>query len=92
MLKGDNGLWTATVPEVLYGKFYTYNIYQDGRWRGETPGVWAKSAGANGQRAAIIDLSLTNPEGWYADKGPATKSPVDAVAYEMHHRAMSLHP
>ena len=92
MLKGDNGVWTASVPESLYGKFYTYNIYQDGRWRGETPGVWAKSAGPNGKRAAIIDFSQTDPEGWAADKGPETKSPVDAVVYEMHHRDMSIHP
>lgn len=55
----ENGTWTASVPEKLYGKFYTFSVKQGGKWLGETPGVWAKAVGANGKRAAIIDL-LTN--------------------------------
>ena len=66
----DNGTWTASLPEQLYGKFYTFKVKQDGRWLSETPGVWAKAVGANGKRAAIIDFSKTNPEGWAEDKGP----------------------
>lgn len=92
MLKEADGVWMAHVPEQLYGKFYTFNVLQDGKWLGETPGIWAKSVGTNGQRAAIIDFALTNPKGWEADKGPDTPSPVDAVVYEMHHRDMSVHP
>lgn len=92
MIKSPDGVWTARVPQVLYGKFYTFNVKYDGKWLGETPGVWAKSAGTNGKRAAIIDFAATDPEGWDADKGPETPSPVDAVVYEMHHRDMSVHP
>lgn len=86
----DNGTWTASVPQQLYGKFYTFRIKHNGKWLDETPGVWAKAVGANGKRAAIIDLSTTNPEGWAQDKGPVTKHITDAVIYEAHMRDLSM--
>ena len=88
----SNGTWTASVPEKLYGKYYTFQIKTDGKWKKETPGVWAKAVGVNGDRAAIIDFAKTNPEGWAADKGPEVKNFSDVVVYEMHHRDMSMHP
>lgn len=86
------GTWSASVPEKLYGKFYTFQIFQNGRWLDETPGVWAKAVGVNGLRAAIIDLDATDPAGWNADKGPEVKNFTDVIVYEMHHRDMSIHP
>lgn len=86
------GTWTASVPQKLYGKFYTFQIKWNGEWKNETPGVWAKAVGVNGKRAAIIDFSKTNPEGWDADKGPEVKNFSDVIVYEMHHRDMSMHP
>lgn len=77
--------WTATVKGDLMGRFYTFDI-----GRGETPGVFAKAVGVNGQRGAIIDLKATNPEGWATDKRPVVKSPADLVIYEMHHRDFSI--
>ena len=93
-MKADraNGTWTASVPEKLYGKFYTFQIMADGKWKDETPGVWAKAVGVNGKRTAIIDLAKTDPEGWATDKGPAVKNFSDVIVYEMHHRDMSMHP
>ena len=93
-MKADraNGTWTASVPEKLYGKFYTFQIMADGKWKDETPGVWAKAVGVNGKRAAIIGLAKTDPEGWATDKGPAVKNFSDVIVYEMHHRDMSMHP
>ena len=88
----DNGTWTASVPEQLYGKFYTFKIKFDGKWLNETPGVWAKAVGVNGKRAAIIDFAKTNPEGWAEDKGPEVENFSDVIVYEMHHRDMSMHP
>ena len=88
----STGTWTASVPQKLYGKFYTFKIKYDGRWLAETPGVWAKAVGVNGKRAAIIDFAKTNPEGWESDKRPEVKNFTDAVIYEMHHRDMSMHP
>lgn len=86
------GTWTASIPEMLYGKFYTFAIKHDGKWLDETPGVWAKAVGVNGKRAAIIDFTKTNPEGWEADKGPKVANFSDVILYEMHHRDLSLHP
>ena len=92
MTRGDRGTWRASVLAQLYGKFYTFRIRHDGAWLAETPGVWAKAVGTNGQRAAIIDFAGTNPAGWDADRGPELKNITDAVIYEMHHRDMSMHP
>lgn len=87
-----NGVWSATADAKLYGKFYTFQIHHDGQWLAETPGVWAKAVGANGKRAAIIDLETTDPEGWADDKGPQVSNFTDVIIYEMHHRDMSMHP
>ena len=92
MTRADRGTWRASVATPLYGKFYTFSIKHDGRWLAQTPGVWAKAVGTNGERAAIIDMSLTNPAGWDADRGPAVEHITDVVLYEMHHRDMSMHP
>lgn len=90
--KAPQGTWTASVNLPLYGKFYTFQIKHNGKWLKETPGAWAKAVGTNGERAAIIDFSTTNPEGWNTDRGPAVKSITDAVIYEMHHRDFSISP
>lgn len=92
MTRADHGTWTATVGRPLYGMFYTFSIKYDGRWLDETPGVWARAAGVNGHRAAIIDFAATNPEGWEADHGPRVENFTDVVLYEMHHRDFSIHP
>ena len=92
MKKAEQGTWTASLPGQLYGKFYTFQINYDGRWLDETPGVWAKAVGTNGERAAIIDFAATNPEGWDSDRGPVIGAINDAVIYEMHHRDLSMHP
>ncbi len=92
MTLGDGGVWRASVAEPLYGKYYTFRVKHDGKWLAPTPGIWAKAVGANGHRAAIIDMSGTDPDGWDADRGPELKNITDAVIYEMHHRDFSVHP
>ena len=87
MSRTANEQWTATVKGNLMGRFYTFDI-----GRGETPGVFAKAVGVNGQRGAIIDLQATDPNGWEQDKRPVVKSPADLVIYEMHHRDFSIDP
>lgn len=89
---GNTGTWTASLPERLYGKFYTFRVRENGRWLNETPGVWAKAVGLNGKRAAIIDFDATDPQGWDTDRGPEVKNFTDVIIYEMHHRDMSMHP
>ncbi|MDE6157827.1 MAG: type I pullulanase [Muribaculaceae bacterium] len=92
MQRGENGTWRASVPQKLYGKFYTFAVTTEGKRLAETPGVWAKATGTNGMRAAIIDMTDTNPEGWENDRGPAIENITDAVLYEMHHRDFSIDP
>lgn len=92
MKKSDNGVWRAGVGYSLIGKFYTFRIKHNGKWLAETPGIYAKAAGTNGERAAIVDFSKTNPDGWDLDHGPRVKNITDAVLYEMHHRDFSIHP
>lgn len=87
----QNGVWSASDPDRLYGKFYTFQITQEGKVYDETPGVWAKAVGVNGKRAAIINLDDTDPEGWASDRGPKVENFTDVIIYEMHHRDMSLH-
>lgn len=93
-MKADpsTGVWSADLPGQLYGKFYTFAVKHGGRWLDETPGVWAKAVGVNGERAAIIDFSATDPAGWQDDRGPAVNSFTDVILYEMHHRDFSMHP
>ena len=81
----QDGRWRAEVKGDLMGRFYTFDM-----GRGESPGVFAKAVGVNGQRAAIIDMAATDPAGWDTDRRPVCKSPADLVIYEMHHRDFSV--
>ena len=92
MIKSVAGKWTKSISGDLKGKFYTFKVKIDGRWLDETPGIFCKAAGVNGQRAAVIDMSSTNPDGWQDDKRPELKNFSDIVLYEMHHRDFSLDP
>lgn len=92
LIKGDNGVWRGSSSLRNVGKFYTFQIKYHGKWLDETPGVWAKAIGTNGERAAIIDPATIVPQGWDTDKGPELKTINDAVIYEMHHRDFSMHP
>lgn len=92
MKKGESGTWVAAVSPAPIGMFYTFQILHNGRWLQETPGIWPKAVGINGERAAVIDADAVAPEGWANDKGPALKAINDAVLYEMHHRDFSVHP
>ena len=69
--KGENDFWTATVKGDQVGKYYTVRSFQNGEWSLESPGIFAKAVSINGQRAAIIDMKATDPEGWNQDVRPA---------------------
>ncbi|MEG1585422.1 MAG: type I pullulanase [Bacteroidales bacterium] len=86
------GTWLYETKENYSGKYYTFSVNHKGTWLAETPGIWAKAVGINGNRAAIIDMAATNPDGWENDRRPELKSPTDIIIYEMHHRDFSIHP
>lgn len=90
MERSEGGTWTIKVLKNLKGKFYTFNVKIDDKWLGDTPGINAHAVGVNGKRAAIIDMTATNPVGWADDHQLPLASAADAVIYEMHHRDFSI--
>ncbi len=91
MTPSTKGTWVAKLNGDRKGQFYTYQVTtKDGKRLAETPGVWNKAVGANGQRAAIIDLADTNPEGWENDQRKEVENFTDIIIYEMHHRDFSI--
>ena len=92
LTKSENDFWTATVKGDLAGKFYTVRSYQNGAWAPEAPGIFAKAVSINGQRAAIIDMKTTNPDGWCQDVRPAMSDRTDIVVYETHLRDFTMSP
>lgn len=86
----NDDYWTATVKGDQLGKFYTVCSYQNGEWGQESPGIFAKAVSVNGQKAAIIDMQATNPEGWENDQRPVMTDPTDVVVYETHMRDFTI--
>lgn len=86
-----NGVWTVEKEGNLHGTFYTYLVLSaDGEWEGCDP--YAKAVGVNGERAMVVDLDSTNPEGWEMDKSPfQNKNVTDAIIYEAHIRDLTVH-
>ena len=87
MKKAEDGMWRAEVKGDISGKFYTFDT-----GNGECPGLFAKAVGVNGNRAAVVNMRSTDPDGWAQDKRPPLKSPCDLIIYELHHRDFSIDP
>ena len=91
MTSDVNGTWIATKNGDLNGVYYTYTATNNGK-DAEACDPYARTTGVNGQRAMVIDLTSTNPEGWEEDKNPnADKTFNDAVIYELHIRDLGTH-
>ena len=86
----EGDFWTATIKGDQVGKFYTVCSYQGGEWGQESPGIFAKAVSVNGQKAAIVDMNTTNPEGWENDQRPAMTDMTDIVVYETHMRDFTI--
>jgi pullulanase len=90
-LKDDeNGVWSKTINGDLHGVYYTYQIYINDQWLAETPGIYAKAVGVNGQRAMVLDFEKTNPKNWKNDNYVTLKSANDAIIYELHIRDFTI--
>ncbi len=86
-----NGTWTAERVGNLNGIYYTYLVLVDEHIC-EACDPYAKTTGVNGQRAMILDMESTNPEGWAEDHDPNPGlSITDAFLYELHVRDLSMH-
>jgi len=84
------GTWIAEVDGDLDGVYYTYLVMVNGKTV-EACDPYARTTGVNGQRAMVINLSTTNPDGWGQDSNPhAGERITDAVIYELHIRDLSM--
>ena len=90
MEKGDKGEWRVGMAGDLKNVYYTYRVTVNGK-EVEACDPYARSTGVNGNRAMVVDLASTNPEGWDDDKNPnPVTSYTDAVIYELHVRDFSI--
>ena len=86
------GTWTAEVDGDQHGVYYTYTVELE-LGTHEACDPYARTTGVNGQRAMILDLDSTDPEGWAEDRDPnADKGITDAIIYELHVRDLSSDP
>ena len=90
MKKGIKGVWYAEKSGDLNGIYYTYSITIGGE-TAEACDPYARTTGVNGNRAMVINLDSTDPEGWANDIGPNQgMSYTDSVIYELHVRDFSI--
>lgn len=83
MEKNSVGTWSASISGDLNGWFYLYEYDNYGETRlGLDP--YSKAASINGRKSAVVDLELTEPEGWGADGTVPFGAQEDAIIYEVH--------
>ena len=88
MVKGDKGVWSHT-EDCGHGTYYTYTVTTAVGTQ-EAVDPYAKAAGVNGNRGMVVDLSLTNPDGWENDKSLSNISSYsEAIIWEVHVRDFS---
>lgn len=86
----EKGIWMTEKKGDLNGIYYTYTVNVDGEEM-EACDPYAKAVGVNGDRAMVINLACTNPEGWDVDCNPnAHLSINDAIIYEVHIRDLTV--
>ena len=91
MTPDEKGTWVAERMGDLNGVYYTYLVLVDGHMV-ESCDPYAKTTGVNGQRAMILDMAGTNPQGWDTDTDPNAGKPItDCFLYELHVRDLSTH-
>lgn len=90
--KEIKGVWAITINKDLKNQYYTFQVYNNGRWLQERPDIYARAVGVNGKRGMVVDLKSTDPAGWTRDKRPALKNFTDMIIYELHIRDLSISP
>ena len=90
MKKDVCGTWVAEIYGNHEGVYYTFEVMVR-RKRVEACDPYAKTTGVNGQRAMIIDMKSTDPEGWDKDTDPHAGIPfTDVVIAEAHIRDFTI--
>ena len=88
MILGEKGVWQHTEP-CGHGTYYTYTVTTAVGTQ-EAVDIYAKAAGLNGNRGMVVDLALTDPEGWEESR---LENPIssysEAIIWEVHVRDFS---
>ncbi|WP_080147209.1 type I pullulanase [Marinilactibacillus piezotolerans] len=79
----QEAVWQVEVERDLAGLFYTYTFTHNGK-ETETPDIYSKAVGVNGNRSAVVDLRETNPVGWNYDAPVRQTAITEAIIWETH--------
>lgn len=90
-VKGEKGVWSASVSEDLDGKYYTYNVISPDGSQKEIVDPYAIAVGVNGTRALVVDIDAIKPENWTGKKPDTIKTLSDYIFYEAHVRDFTTH-
>ncbi|WP_425540050.1 type I pullulanase [Microaceticoccus formicicus] len=85
MYKDTNGIFSAEISGNLDGKYYTYLI--DDMYEVTDP--YSIASSINSEKSAIINLELTDPEGFREHASPNIKYK-EAIIYEVHVKDYSV--
>lgn len=88
MQRAEQGTWTYEATGDRKNMYYTYSVTVDGETN-EAVDPYARTTGANGKRAMVVDLDSTDPDGFSKDVRPDFENMTDAVIYELHIRDIS---
>ncbi len=84
------GVWQVTLPGDMHGKYYTFDITNNGSETTDIQDPYGVSFGLNGQRSMVLDLESTDPIGWNTDSGvDGYTNPNEAIIYEIHVRDLT---
>ena len=90
MKKDICGTWIAEIYGNHEGVYYTFEVMVRRR-RVEACDPYAKTTGVNGQRAMILNMKSTDPEGWDKDSDPNGGIPLtNVVIAEAHIRDFTI--
>ena len=90
MSRKQQSVWQSKIAYDLKNVYYTFQVQHDRKWLGETPDIYAKAVGVNGQRGMVVNMPETNPLNWRNDKRPPLKNFTDIILYESHVRDLSI--
>lgn len=90
LMDGDKwtGVWTVTLEGDYKNTYYTYTATNEALVTGkvktsEFVDPYAKAVGVNGNRAMVVDLDSTDPEGWENDAHIYVDQQSEAIVWEV---------
>ena len=89
MTRQEKGVWSS-IQKCGHGTYYTYSV-TTALGTEEAVDPYAKAVGVNGEKAMVVDLSLTDPDGFDNDSYiDSIERYSDAVIWETHVRDFSI--